>query len=215
MEAAVRQMVRWRKDKRLLQLCGPTDRTGRGEKTAILWEGEPLVVEEGKGRVRKLTFTQLKEDVCRFANGLKKLGVKKGDRVTIYMPMTPEAAIAVLACARIGALHSVIFGGFAAQAIADRVDDADSHFLITADGAYRRGAVVGLKTNVDEALTKTDGHADVVVLKHVGAGCELDGGAGCVVVRGDRGAEQRLPGGGDGRGGHAVRAVHQRLDRQA
>src|SRR5204862_626615 len=101
------------------------------------------------------TYQQLKDDVCRFANGLKNLGVKKGDRVTIYMPMVPEAVVAMLACARLGAPHSVIFGGFSSQAIADRVEDAQSHYLITSDGGYRRGAVVALKTNVDEALTKT------------------------------------------------------------
>src|SRR3984957_16745979 len=128
---------------------------GRGEKTAILWEGEPLAVG-GMPEIRKISFKQLKDDVCRFANGLKSLGVKKGDRVTIYMPMVPEAAVAMLACARLGAPHSVIFGGFSSQAIADRVEDAQSQFLITADGGHRRGTIVSLKKNVDEALTKTD-----------------------------------------------------------
>jgi acetyl-CoA synthetase len=141
---------------------------GRGNKTAILWEAEPEA-ETGKGgNVRGISFAELKEMVCKFANGLKKLGVKKGDRVTIYMPMVPEAAVAVLACARIGAVHSVIFGGFAAHAISDRVTDADSHIIITADGSHRRGSVVPLKKNVDEALTKTGKVKTVVVLKHVG-----------------------------------------------
>jgi acetyl-CoA synthetase len=139
---------------------------GRGDKTAIVWEGEPEAVAGKGGEVRKITFKQLKDEVCQFANGLKKLGVKKGDRVTIYMPMVPEAAVAVLACARIGAPHSVIFGGFSSQAIADRVEDADSHYLITADGGRRRGAVVPLKANVDEALKKTDRVKKVIVLKH-------------------------------------------------
>jgi acetyl-CoA synthetase len=138
---------------------------GRGEKIAILWEGEPLQKE---AEVRQLTFRQLRDEVCRFANGLKKLGVKKGDRVTIYMPMVPEAAVAMLACARLGAPHSVIFGGFSAQAIADRVEDADSPFLITADGGHRRGQLVPLKDNVDEALTKTQRIKTVVVLKRTG-----------------------------------------------
>jgi acetyl-CoA synthetase len=141
---------------------------GRGDKTAILWEGEPQTAPSGGGEVRKISFSQLKDQVCRFANGLKKLGVKKGDRVTIYMPMVPEAAVAVLACARIGAPHSVIFGGFAAHAIADRVNDADSHIIITADGSHRRGAIVPLKNNVDEALKKTDKVTKVIVLKHLG-----------------------------------------------
>jgi hypothetical protein len=112
-------------------------------------------------------FGQLKDDVCRFANGLKKLGVKKGDRVTIYMPMVPEAAVAMLACAG-WAPHSVIFGGFSSQAIADRVEDADSELIITADGGHRRGAIVPLKANVDEALTKTTPVKKVIVLKHTG-----------------------------------------------
>ncbi len=137
---------------------------GRGEKTAILWEAEPL--NSGKPEIRKITFKQLRDDVCRFANGLKKLGVKKGDRVTIYMPMVPEAAVAMLACTRIGAAHSVIFGGFSSQAIADRAEDAQTKVLITADGGYRRGSVVPLKANVDDALTKTQIVQKVVVLKH-------------------------------------------------
>ncbi len=135
---------------------------GRGDKTAIVWEGEPLQVNP---EVRHITFRQLRDDVCRFANGLKKLGVKKGDRVTIYLPMLPEAAVAMLACARIGAAHSVIFGGFSSQAIADRVEDAESTLLITADGGHRRGQIVPLKENVDEALTKTGRIETVVVLK--------------------------------------------------
>ena len=139
---------------------------GRGDKTAIIWEGEPI--SSGSPEIRRLTFRQLKDDVCRFANGLKKLGVKKGDRVTIYMPQVPEAAVAMLACARIGAPHSVIFGGFSSQAIADRVDDAQSQYLITADGGNRRGSVVPLKKNVDEAMTKTDRVKKVIVLKRTG-----------------------------------------------
>jgi acetyl-CoA synthetase len=137
---------------------------GRGDKTAILWEGEPL--NNGTPEVRKISFKQLKDDVGRFANGLKKLGVKKGDRVTIYMPMVPEAAVAMLACQRVGAAHSVIFGGFSSQAIADRVEDAKSDIIITADGGFRRGSVVPLKNNVDDALAKTERVKSVVVLKH-------------------------------------------------
>ncbi|GMU24872.1 MAG: acetyl-coenzyme A synthetase [Phycisphaerae bacterium] len=119
---------------------------GRGEHTAILFEGEP-------GDVRRISYRELLRDVCRFANGLKAQGVKKGDRVTLYMPMVPELAVAVLACARIGAPHSVIFGGFSPQAIVDRVEDAESRVVITADIGYRRGKPVGLKANVDEACT--------------------------------------------------------------
>ena len=138
---------------------------GRGDKTAILWEGEPLA-NNGQPEIRRISFKQLKDDVGRFANALKKLGVKKGDRVTIYMPMVPEAAVAMLACQRIGAPHSVIFGGFSSQAIADRVEDAKSNIIITADGGFRRGSVVPLKNNVDDALTTTSRVKNVIVLKH-------------------------------------------------
>ncbi len=139
---------------------------GRGDKTAILWEGEPEPGGAGTGGdVRRLTFKDLHDAVCKFASGLKKLGVTKGDRVTIYMPMVPEAAVAMLACARIGAPHSVIFGGFSSQAIADRVADAQSHFIITADGGFRRGAVVPLKNSVDDALRDNTAVQKVVVLK--------------------------------------------------
>ena len=148
---------------------------GRGEKTAILWEGEPLAPHVHAG-VRRVTYKQLLTDVCRFANGLRKLGVRKGDRVTIYMPMVPEAAVAMLACARLGAAHSVIFGGFSSQAIADRVEDAESTLLITADGGYRRGQVVPLKKNVDEALTRTQRIRTVVVLKRAGNEVNMQSG---------------------------------------
>jgi acetyl-CoA synthetase len=143
---------------------------GYGDKTAILWEGEPETGQPGSGgAIKHITYRQLRDDVCRFANGLKKLGVKKGDRITIYMPMVPEAAVAMLACARLGAVHSVIFGGFSSQAIADRVEDAKSSLIITADGGFRRGQVVPLKTNVDEALMKTDRVKKVVVFQRFSA----------------------------------------------
>jgi acetyl-CoA synthetase len=117
---------------------------GLGKRTAIIWEGEP-------GDVRKISYAELLEDVCKAANGLKALGVEKGDRVIIYMPMIPEAAISMLACSRIGATHSVVFGGFSAQALKDRIEDAAAKLVITADGGYRRGKVFNLKNSVDEA----------------------------------------------------------------
>jgi acetyl-CoA synthetase len=117
----------------------------RRNKAAIIWEGEP-------GEVRTLTYQQLHREVCKFANVLKRNRVQKGDRIIIYMPMTPEAAIAMLACARIGAVHSVVFGGFSSEAIKDRLNDLQAKLVITADGGYRRGAIVPLKRNVDEAL---------------------------------------------------------------
>ncbi len=119
--------------------------TARQNKAALLWEGE-------LGEKRTLTYQQLHREVCRFANVLKEHSVKKGDRVIIYMPMVPEAAIAMLACARIGATHSVVFGGFSAEAIRDRISDSQAVVVVTADGGYRRGSVVGLKKNVDDAI---------------------------------------------------------------
>jgi len=130
----------------------------RKEKVALLWEGEP-------GEVRKITFRELHEQVQRFANVLKGLGVKRGDRVAIYMGMCPELAIALLACARIGAVHSVIFGGFAAHAIVDRVNDSSCIAVITQDVSYRRGSEVKLKSIVDEALVKCPTVQAVVVYK--------------------------------------------------
>lgn len=126
--------------------------TARANKAALIWEGEPATT--GKPcEERTLTYKQLHREVCRFGNVLKRNGIKKGDRVLIYLPMVPEAAIAMLGCARIGAVHSVVFGGFSAQSVADRIADSQAKLVITADGGFRRGAVVPLKQNVDEALT--------------------------------------------------------------
>jgi acetyl-CoA synthetase len=132
--------------------------TSRKTKAAIIWEGEP-------GDTRVLTYWDLYREVNRFAAALKRSGVKKGDRVTIYMPMVPELPIAMLACARIGAPHSVVFGGFAPEAVRDRIHDAESRVLITADGGFRRGGIVPLKKNVDEALKECPDVDTVIVLK--------------------------------------------------
>jgi acetyl-CoA synthetase len=144
--------------------------SGHGEQTAIIWEGEPM--PGGKPEIRKLSYAELLKETCKFANALKAQGVKKGDVVTIYMGMVPELAIAMLACARIGAAHSVIFGGFSAQAIRDRVVDANSRTIITCDGAWRRGKIVPLKENVDAAcaeLAETSCQLQrVIVLKRCG-----------------------------------------------
>lgn len=136
---------------------------GLGDKTAIVWEGEPM--EDGKPEIRRLSYKYLQHETSKFANVLKSKGVKRGDRVTIYMPMVPELAIAMLACARIGAVHSIIFGGFSASAIADRVEDAQSSVLITADGAWRRGKVIPLKETSDEAMDMNDHVKTCIVLK--------------------------------------------------
>ncbi len=133
----------------------------RANKTAILWEGEP-------GDVRKISYQELHKEVSKLANVLKNLGIVAGDRVTIYLPMIPEAVIAMLACARIGATHSVIFGGFSAGALRERINDAQAKLLITADGSYRRGAIVPLKQNCDEALESTPSIENVVVVRRTG-----------------------------------------------
>ena len=135
--------------------------TWRRNKAALIWEGEP-------GEERVLTYHDLWREVQKFANVLKRLGVKKGDRVTIYLPMIPEAAIAMLACTRIGAIHSVVFGGFSSGALAERIRDAEAKVLITADGGYRRGQVVPLKQNADEALKEVSSVEHVVVVRRTG-----------------------------------------------
>ena len=128
--------------------------TTTANKAALIWEGEPAGSQPGQERV--LTYKQLHREVCRFANVLKQHGLKKGERVIIYLPMVPEAAIAMLACARIGAVHSVVFGGFSAQSVADRIFDSEAKMVITADGGFRRGAIVPLKKSVDDALALKD-----------------------------------------------------------
>ena len=143
---------------------------GRGEKTALVWVGEPA------GERRTLTYRELHAEVCRLAAGLSRLGVKPGDVVSIYMPMTPELVVAMLACARIGAVHSVIFGGFSSEAIADRNNDAQAVAVITADGGWRRGTKLPLKANVDEALTKSPSVRHVIVLKRTGQPVSMTAG---------------------------------------
>jgi acetyl-CoA synthetase len=135
--------------------------SARRNKAAIVWEGEP-------GDTRVLTFGMLEREVNRFANGLKSLGVQKGDRVAIYMGMIPELAIAMLACAKVGAPHSVVFGGFSAESLRERINDAKAKILITADGAWRRGGVVALKANADAALEGTPSIEKVVVVERIG-----------------------------------------------
>ena len=134
---------------------------GRRNKAALIWEGEP-------GDWKVYTYWDLYREVCRFANGLKSLGVEKGDRVTIYLPMVPELPIAMLACARIGAPHSVIFGGFSAESIRDRINDSQSKIIITADGGYRRGGIVPLKLNADESLDGSPSIEKMVVVRRTG-----------------------------------------------
>jgi len=137
-------------------------RAGKRGRVALIWEGEP------PGEVRRITYGELHADVNRFGNVLKGLGVKRGDRVAIYLPMVPEVAVAMLACARIGAVHTVVFGGFSAESLRDRINDAGAKVLITADGGYRRGAIVPLKQNADDAVAGTPTIEHVVVLRRTG-----------------------------------------------
>ena len=135
--------------------------TWRRNKAALIWEGEP-------GDQRTLTYQQLHSEVCKFANVLKRSGVEKGDRVALYMPLIPELAISMLACARIGATHSVIFGGFSSTALVDRINDASCKVVVTADGGWRRGKEVKLKPAVDEALKETPSVSSCIVVRRTG-----------------------------------------------
>jgi len=141
-----------------------------GETVAIIWEGDDA------SRTRRLTYRELHEEVCRFANALKELGARRGDRITIYLPMIPEAAVAMLACARIGAIHSVVFGGFSPEALAGRIQDCDSRLVVTADGGMRGGKVVPLKANVDAALADCPGVEAVLVVRHADNGAAMRAG---------------------------------------
>ena len=143
--------------------------TPRKNKAALIWEGEP-------GEVRTLTYQQLHHEVCKFANVLKILEIKKGDRVVIYMGMVPELPIAMLACARIGAVHSVVFGGFSADALRDRTNDAQAVAVITQDGAFRRGTEIRLKSSVDEALKEAPSVRNVIVFRRSGTQVNMEPG---------------------------------------
>ena len=134
---------------------------GKGNKVAFHWEGEP-------GDKKSFTYKQLLDEVCRFSNVLKSLGLNKGDRIALYLPMIPELVFAVLACARIGAVHSVIFAGFSSESIRDRVEDCQARMIITADGGYRRGKILELKKIVDEGITDCDSISEVLVIKRGG-----------------------------------------------
>jgi acetyl-CoA synthetase len=163
--------ARWFEDGELNLSANCLDRhlATRGDKVAIEWEGEP-------GDSRKITYRQLHVEVCKFANALKKLGVAAGDRIAIYMPMIPEAAVAMLACTRIGATHTVVFGGFSAEALRDRINDCGARVCITADGGWRRGKAVPLKANVDQALADTPTIEACVVARRTGEAVPMKAG---------------------------------------
>jgi len=158
--------IRWFEDGTLNLAANCLDRhlVERGDQIAILWEPDSPESPD-----RRITYRELHESVCRFANLLKSRGVQRGSRVTIYLPMVPEAAVAMLACARIGAIHSIVFAGFSPDALAGRVTDCDSRLVITADEGLRGGKRVPLKANVDEALKQCPGVDTVIVLRHTGA----------------------------------------------
>ncbi|HWB46225.1 MAG TPA: acetate--CoA ligase [Hyphomicrobiaceae bacterium] len=164
--------IKWYEDGTLNVCANCVDRhlKTRGDQVAIIWEGDDPTQDE------KITYRQLHERVCKFANVLKANGVKKGDRVTIYLPMIPEAAYAILACARIGAIHSVVFGGFSPDSLAGRIIDADSKFIITADEGVRGGRPIPLKKNTDEALAKCKGGEKVLVVRRTGSPISWTGG---------------------------------------
>ena len=165
--------IKWFEDGSLNLSANCLDRhlAKRGDQTAILWEPD-----DPKAPARTITYRQLHHDVCVFANVLKKLGVEKGDRVTIYLPMIPETAVAMLACARIGAVHSVVFGGFSPDSLAGRIDDCRSEVVITADEGLRGGRKVPLKHNTDEALNKSLGDEKVIVIRHTGGEVAMHAG---------------------------------------
>jgi len=164
--------IKWFEDGALNVSANCIDRhlAKHADQTAIIWEGDDPTVS------KHITYRQLHEEVCKFANVLKARGVKKGDRVTIYMPMIPEAAYAMLACTRIGAVHSVVFGGFSPDALAGRIVDCDSKVVITADEGVRGGKPIPLKANTDEALAKAPGVTSVIVVRHTGGKVEMKSG---------------------------------------
>ena len=181
----------------------------RRNKAAIVWEGEP-------GDRRTLTYFDLYRQVSQFANVMKSLGIKRGDRVAIYLPLIPELAIAMLACARIGAVHSVVFGGFSSESLRDRINDAQATLLITADGGWRRGQVVPLKQMADEALEGTPSIKHVIIVQR------LQGAPVEVRVKEGRDhwyhrlmleAGYHCEPGAHGRGGHALHPLHLGHDR--
>ena len=164
--------IKWFEDGALNVSANCIDRhlAMRGDQTAIIWEGDD------PNDSKHITYRQLHAEVCKFANVLKSRGVQKGDRVTIYMPMIPEAAYAMLACTRIGAVHSVVFGGFSPDSLAGRIIDCDSKVVITADEGVRGGKPIPLKKNTDDALAKADIVTSVIVVRRTGGKVEMKAG---------------------------------------
>jgi acetyl-CoA synthetase len=164
--------IKWFEDGQLnvSQNCLDRHLAERGDQVAIIWEGDE------PSQSRKITYNELHKDVCRLANAMKALGVSKGHRVTLYLPMIPEAAMAMLACTRIGAIHTIVFGGFSPEALAGRIQDCDSSLVITADAGMRGGKTVPLKANVDAALASCPSVKNVIVIAHVGNEIDMQSG---------------------------------------
>src|SRR5712691_1476816 len=167
-----RVSIKWFEDgvTNIAHNCIDRHLAGRGEQVAIIWEGDDPKDD------RKITYRELHAQVCRFANVLKSRGVKKGDRVTIYLPMIPEAAYAMLACARIGAIHSVVFGGFSPDSLAGRIEDCKSTVIVTADEGVRGGRKIPLKVNSDAAADKAGGVASIIVVRRTGEKVNMKSG---------------------------------------
>jgi acetyl-CoA synthetase len=168
-----RGVIRWFPEGKLNASSNCLDRhlrNGHEGNPALIWEGEP------DGQNRTYTYQQLHREVCKFANVLKKKGLKKGDRVALYMPMIPELPIAMLACARIGVIHSVVFGGFSAESLRDRILDCEAKLVVTTDGGFRRGKVIGLKQNVDLALRECPSVQSCVVYKRTNIDVTMERG---------------------------------------
>jgi acetyl-CoA synthetase len=201
--------IKWFEDGRLnaSAVCLDAHLAERGDQTAIIWEGDDPAAS------KHITYRALYEQVCRLANVLKSFGVQKGDRVTIYLPMVPEAAVAMLACARVGAIHSIVFGGFSPDSLANRIQDCGSTLLICADEGRRGGRIVALKTNADAALETCPTVQNVIVVPVTGGTVP---GRPRPRLRGpDGGRRTRMPAGADGRRRPAIHPVHQRQHRQA
>ncbi len=177
----------------------------RGDQVAIIWEGDDPNTDA------KVTYRELHMRVCKLANAMRRLGVKKGDRVCIYLPMIVEAAVAMLACARVGAIHSIVFGGFSPDSLSSRIQDSECALLITADEGRRGGRKVPLKANADEALLTCPSIRHVIVAKNTGGAVEMMTGPRPLVGRDHRGRGRDLRARADERGGPAVHPLHQRF----
>ena len=181
---------------------------GNGDRVAFHWRGE-------EGEEEDITYADLHRDVQKFANALKDLGVEKGDVVGIFLPMIPEVVVAMLACARIGAPHNVVFGGFSPESVKERMEVSEAKALVTVDGARRKGKTAPVKSEVDEVMGDLDSLETIIVVQRTGERRADEGRARPLVPRAARGGRRRVPGRADGRRGPAVHPLLVRLDREA